>query len=688
MIRHLAPILILTSLLNCSAYAAGKITTDPNLSPKSAIGVSDERLNKKITYDSGYNRLWRIADDLKASSGVQISSGANKADWLVRDLPLVVCANNVQLGSLLRSIADTAHLSLTSEKIGVDDKDLLCYRILNSGSQQREWDNYVKEKRKAEEAYANWAWDALLAFGNIANSDFKYPLNKYQGPRVDLLRTLSGVISSLGPDAKESVIYGDQRIDLSAANCAGFAQLYKQAKQVELLPRNTVIEDPDDDELSDAKLSIFCDGQDPGEQFRVNYAICPIIIEKSKNSYSMTSWSSELSELDDLWNQVKNRTVPPRPDTLSFKEPPDHIPSSFSHLVADPNNLSLNSPNEWPSEALQEKVHIELPTDRDLTYAETLSAVSKASGWTIIAENYLDHRLIRTKSRILGSSGGHICPLKSTKLDASMGDILCKLAYLEGWPPYINWYINDKEKIAIGRSNSWIRDHKNLIPESLLADLGNKANSTGIELDDLVRLTNYTTGPQCEWIQDSKDLYYLYVIASGITAQDAFWHFYNRLPAQDKALAKSDEGLPLMKYDIRWISSFMKAVRKENDRGLRYTSYSDQEAKRKDEEQEENNWAMLSNLKVVQSLVLHIKRIDISYAFVDYWLDSHYKTNEEDIKSISYRVFDRHTYIAQLDGQCQGEPVTMKFSAPYKSFPIYSPDREIEIHKKAEEKTK
>ena len=104
---------VLTCLFGLStASFADKTTVDPNTVQKPAPAeIADKRLDQKITYESLDKRLHSVLDDLTAMTGVTVRCGDSKNDWQVRDLPLVVCARDLPLGKLLRTIADCTHLA-------------------------------------------------------------------------------------------------------------------------------------------------------------------------------------------------------------------------------------------------------------------------------------------------------------------------------------------------------------------------------------------------------------------------------------------------------------------------------------------------------------------------------------------------------------------------------------------------
>lgn len=138
--RMIAAAMIIMTIPSLSRGDIGKITVDPNT--PGSIGAeasnTDKRLAQKITYDSGYQRLWQVIDDIQLKGSVPLKSGRNKQDWRVRDLPIVVCANDVPLGKLLRSIADTTHLEFATSRVGDRALDDISYRIWFSDKLQRE----------------------------------------------------------------------------------------------------------------------------------------------------------------------------------------------------------------------------------------------------------------------------------------------------------------------------------------------------------------------------------------------------------------------------------------------------------------------------------------------------------------------------------------------------------------------
>ncbi len=218
------------------------------------------------------------------------------------------------------------------------------------------------------------------------------------------------------------------------------------------------------------------------------------------------------------------------------------------------------------------------------------------------------------------------------------------------------------------------------MPEWLLVFLRDKANSSGIELDDLSKVTSYSLSQQSEWIQQSKYLYFVPTVAPGSSTSDVFWRFYEKLPLEDRAAAKSDAGLPLAKYEAAWVADFTAVG--SGSEPLRYI-YADPEMQRKHDEEVKKQSEQLTNPEIVRNLTLKIAKRNVQ----------HYIT----FASVSGPAADPaakpttvegYGYYAGVEGQYGGEKINLTFNPLSFRFPIYSPEREAELNAQNDRKSR
>jgi hypothetical protein len=263
-------------------------------------------------------------------------------------------------------------------------------------------------------------------------------------------------------------------------------------------------------------------------------------------------------------------------------------------------------------------------------------------------------------------------PLNGIGKDSTVGDVIRALNKSDFGMPNFEWYYSEKNRLLIARPQDWIRKHSNLMPESLLADLKSKGNGSGIQLDDLSKLSAYNTAQLHEWVYTSKDLGY--IIMSPLSAPSkAVWALYEKLPGGDKAAAKSEVGLPLAKLDPQWVSGLLKAG-VDSDNITRVFRGNDEMVK-KMEAQTAKQTAILTDPDAVQALTLRIAKVPAQMPMVPLSLSGN-------LPAAPNLAPEGETYQPELRGEYKGEQVHLTFDALYSSLPIYSPEREAALRQK------
>ncbi len=132
------------------------------------------------------------------------------------------------------------------------------------------------------------------------------------------------------------------------------------------------------------------------------------------------------------------------------------------------------------------------------------------------------------------------------------------------------------------------------------------------------------------------------------------WNLYSMLNAEQKRLAKSDMGLPLGLFDTGWMADYIRSERSEYDKPYRSVAMPDRglELDR-----------ALSSPDLLASVSLKLAR--------------------EPAEGKS--VLAKHNYSLVLESYSDGVPKTLLSEGlDGISFPVYTPEREAELVKKAE----
>lgn len=185
-------------IVNSIAMSAEKLPSDP-------------RLSQKVTADCVNTRLHNALDSISAKTDVKISAGRNEKEWMVRDVPALVCSRDLPLGVLLQSIADADHLLLSSRK----SNGIWTYRIWRDPKREAEMRAAEEARKAAAIAGASWDWDALCRIKDIPEDAL--PATQRQSSRYPMARAMSNIVSQLGSQARDKVLAGDP-IVLGLAN--------------------------------------------------------------------------------------------------------------------------------------------------------------------------------------------------------------------------------------------------------------------------------------------------------------------------------------------------------------------------------------------------------------------------------------------------------------------------------------
>ena len=636
--------MISLAVLIGSASYAGKLTSDPNISKVAPSGpIADSAMAKLVSCDKGCNRLAAIVEEISTATGLKIGAGKNADDWESRDVPLTVYVKDVPVGKLLSWIAESAHMVLQSSKIGKDeDEKSKSYRILRDKKCQQELDNDAK----AELEWGMWAWDVWTKLGN--SSTLVPPTEpgiSLFGPTWATMK----LIAALGPETKEKIFAGDAV--LLYAESSPYASLienmYKEAcKQKpyalsfstgELQPPTETIHEPTQAEIERAFIDIrLLDGAG------LSY-ISISMPAVDRGSMLQDSTVSVIASPEFLKKYAPETEFPAQPKRLDHQDPVYDCSGSKRHFLV--------SDEDWKLPILQTVVNFDLPEDnKEITYADMLSMLSKESGFSIVCEDFQSPRP--------GESG----KLDSIVSPSTIGAVLKQMDAC--W-----WSIDEGEHVIIGWAKNWRAHARNMVSEKLLANLRTKLTSTGLELDDITPLSNLTPKQCSEWFTHSGDLNML----GSVFLDRTLWQIYDVLTPGDKAFAQSDAGVSLAGLDVEAMKEYLRRTRRYNGAKMSINAAMNEAEKLKYIAGKRFECEAMANPEMLRDAVLMVKRSKASSVAAAPNLA------ETDINPLSEA--DRYDYHISLHCQNDGEQFVISSLGPNVAFPVYSKERETELRK-------
>ncbi|MCX6345946.1 MAG: hypothetical protein NT018_12900 [Armatimonadetes bacterium] len=520
--------------LLCSSVCAEKIAVDPYKNGGSTTSREkpgpDLRLAQKITYTSVGNRLHTVLEELSKQSDVNIQAGENADDWRVRDLPVAIYVKDVPLGYLLRSIAYSLHLSYASFSIKNEKR----YRIWRDSKRHKQIDEYLAEIEAFGKDLASDQWDAWVKLGNAADLDKKTDNIK--------IKAMAKVFVGFTAEQKKTVMDGGAlRLTpktVPAGSVSAFRALYqamwddrlaRDERMAADYPRRFINTDLTDNMMNSVELIVGLYNGDYGMCFTTDSPWLPVSyrdLETFNLLFDMPPYPEMALEL--LGESPDERTKPVPPAAA--------LATGFRKLdvAGDCSGLGLDA-----------KITFKRPKNGDQpTIEELLTQLSKACGYSFIIEDFMTHQAASI--------------FDSVEFDTEMtiDSVLNNMSFVCD----IDWFIDPTRKLLIGSRCKWWEDHSNLVPEKTVLGLTAKLDSTGVELDDLAPVMFFSEGQRAEWIIRDKNLSILWYRIP--ERQLPFWQLYTKLSNDEKALAKSNEGLPLSKSDRkRVIAAFEEHAR-------------------------------------------------------------------------------------------------------------------------------
>jgi|GEM_PF-5943055 len=505
---------------------------------------TDARLSQRITADCTNVRLHTAIERIAAGTGVSISTGKSGGDWNVRDVPVVVCAKDIPLGVLLRGIADTTHLLFSRTKTD----DTWNYRIWRDLKRQSELDAYEDLRRAAALAATTYDWDMLCKVKDLPKSEFeeKHAIGTTSDKGFELMaevtRAAAEIVAGLGPDVKDRVLAGEMVV-VGAPNAStsakqslttGAEAFWKSTEQMAIRDGSKAPAP-----LSEKAINKTFIRLDLGEQYGY------------PDKLNIEWWQGDsgfcrLGDFDNYATYVRkqNPDLPERPEApqtpLLDSLGPRYVKLPMSYEAYYMRDQPYHpEPGTKGAAFLNEKVKIGKDASKQ-TYADVLSTISGGIGFSIIAEGSAARfatRVMTDDQALAGMFGREVTVREALSLSTGIARI--------------DWYVDEANKLIIGRDREWTERLQALVPEKLILGLSSKAKSKGIELDDLQPLAGLTPKQVSEWIGYCPEYPEVARLGSVATyvGRDDLTKLYFSLSRQERALARSGKPVSLAGCD-------------------------------------------------------------------------------------------------------------------------------------------
>lgn len=542
--RRLLAALLLGVFVYVGAVEADNIAKEPITSTASdsddSSQTTDERLEQKVTYVNARWRLHGVIDDLAKTSGVTIRAGKNSSDWRVRDIPIFVCAKDIPLGVLIRAIADSTHLCLSSSRA----TDTIAYRIWRDLKRENQLSKFEKSQKTAAIESVGYDWDLISHLRDVPKSDWEERSASDVDPESGRLwaateRSVSDVMAGLGDEAKNRLLSGDTLLlscrtapasvapHIRSAFQAYWSGLERGAKR-DGLPSPSPL---DEDSLARCYIKISYVMQYGAP---VNLRIQ--LIAGGGGGYRQI-FPSYYEDHIRKWRP----DIAPRPKPASPYLEADDLNKNYVKLVPSDKN---------GPDFLDTKVQVTATKNVPKpTYTGILREVSKACGYSIVAEGVV--------ARLPYKTGNWEQELSALiERDITVREAL---THIQKHFPSVDWYVDSDHKLILGRDKKWFERLRALVPEDLLIKMRDKLK-TGIGLDDLEALVGLSSLQVDEWISYCPEFPGLEILRGPAhsVSEDMLWRLYFFLGKDKKALAKTGQAVTLAGLDSAWAAGFLR----------------------------------------------------------------------------------------------------------------------------------
>ncbi|MEN6520567.1 MAG: hypothetical protein ABFD46_05385 [Armatimonadota bacterium] len=603
-----------------------------------AAEKSDTRLSKKITYYSGYVRLSDAVAEISKLSGIKIAAGISRNDWQVRDMPVVVCANDIEVGKLLNLMTDAYYLAL--KKTDVDGETL--YRFYRPKVYQDLLSKYNDNIANLEMQRELYRWKLFNWMASLSDEEVEKVYNEANAVSPDCTRaygpgtsrlgydeivSYSRLIKAIGDEGMSRLLNGEEII-LSVKQGGDIGKMvqdfvlqkkeifdvtgnYDANREVETIDSNGVrrkvrtIYEPVTPDLENAQIAFKLDASNG---LSLNSSVSAGPFHSMGFLGDVLSFSSALDRLS-ISKSTKQQSAPnntKQPLTAAdsnrpvFPKHPEQPTFEMRFLKAATND-KLEPDKKYQFNKMDNKT---------ILLADVLTEISKTTGRSILADDYMDHK------DTLPDAYKDIFNGKKSLVDVK---------WSLGIKRVFKWYISEENKLIDLKAWSWADRYNNLVPKASFADWLSSARSSGLELYDFLAMWRLTDGQELDWICFVKDLH-RFVSAKYMT-HAALLNILAAMSVDDLNTAYGS-GIYL---------------------------------------------ANIANLDTEQLKELFNSLPAESRPEVD--ISKLYMKLVEDTKQ-DYDGLERHTYTVEIHGG--KEPVKFSFNV---AFPIYSPDREKELIK-------
>ena len=437
----------------------------------------DERLKNNITYYSGYVRLSDAVADISTQSGIKIYSGSSTRDWQIRDLPVVICANDIEIGKLLEMMTKAYYLTLNKELM--DGKYI--YRIYRPQVKIKKVQDYFDAVEAHKRQRSTHIWDVLTLLGSKNDSQTEDLYNQM----IEDERVISRDIDNPRLAFNLAISYSKIINAISAKKNKGQPLVIWANDESKL---SNLVKDYMYNYLSKEKDKLLKIKQDDWVLKEIqrldNVDENSFYIDFKVDDYGVLSPNSTAHTHE---NQVESDQIRETVDVKAFGEslniPIKSPPWSLSPEI---DGFDLIEVSKFQNDTI--KFKFIKPDKKEILLSDVISSISKATGYSIVADDYEDHRDLFPKdySSLLGS-------------ESSLYNKLNNLNSIS----YLNYYFKGNQ-IIIKRPD-WIHQYfTSLIPKAYLFELMEKTNSNGLDLMDYAIFNSLSVFQKQEWINPTQ----------------------------------------------------------------------------------------------------------------------------------------------------------------------------------------
>ena len=485
-------------------------------------------IGKKITYYSGYTRLSDAITAISELSEIKIFSGQNTSDWQVRDMPVVICANEIEVGKLLKIMAEIYYLAISE----TDIDGITSYRFYRPKSYVQQLDNYSKSFGNNE--YAAYIWNSLKQIGSLNANDSEALFNKIVSNQPNYGDSYKSDAGGARLAFDEIVLYG--RL-VNSIDETGLSKLLNGEEVIFSVEQGGAIGKLVSDYIRVNQKCLKASRERVGStadnyfnEFDFENAHIKFKLDEN-NGYDLRS---EIVVRSNGYTGFYGDSFFPARTVAPGKAP------------KDPGNPSLEMEN---MKRIARSVELEpkenysfnMPSKKQLLLADVLTEVSKVTGYTIVADDNYDHK-----------DNPEIPEKDAFKDKKTMQEIRKLIGSSNVWYDFTN------EKILGIKSISWAFKYINLVPKTNFTKWLRLSDSNGFGLVDYLSIRRLTDGQKIDWIYGIKQLDCLTIK----TLSDTQTSLLNILSSVDEATLEYAilDRVPLTSFDTSRFTRFFNSL--------------------------------------------------------------------------------------------------------------------------------